>query len=171
MHLLFASANRDPREFGPDAGNLDVTRTITRALAFSSGPHHCLGAAAARLEGRVVIEELLRAMPDFVADTAAARYAPGPVHPSIRVPAHPDRELIDVRGIGETSGVAVRYAGGGGRPIERATRCPERTALSMYPASVSVCSPANHIRPWGARRTGQNGTNWPGANTAYPPPV
>ncbi len=78
VHLLFASANRDPREFGPEAGHLDVTRTITRALAFSSGPHHCLGAAAARLEGRVVVEELLRAMPHFVADTTAARYAPGP---------------------------------------------------------------------------------------------
>jgi cytochrome P450 family 130 len=78
VHLLFASANRDPREFGVDAGTLDVTRTVARSLAFSSGPHHCLGAAAARLEGRVVIEELLRAMPDFVVDTASARYAPGP---------------------------------------------------------------------------------------------
>ena len=36
-----------------------------------------LGAAAARLEGRVVIEELLRAMPDFVVDSGAVRYAPG----------------------------------------------------------------------------------------------
>jgi cytochrome P450 len=78
VHLLFASANRDPREFGPDAGALDVTRTVTRTLAFSSGPHHCLGAAAARLEGRVVIEELLRGAPDFVVDSAAGRYAPGP---------------------------------------------------------------------------------------------
>jgi cytochrome P450 len=77
VHLLFASANRDDREFGPSAGQLDVTRSAARALAFSSGPHHCLGAAAARLEGRVVIEELLRAMPDFVVDSAAGRYAPG----------------------------------------------------------------------------------------------
>jgi cytochrome P450 len=78
VHLLFASANRDPREFGSDAGTLDVTRTLARTLAFSSGPHHCLGAAAARLEGRVVIEELLRIVPDFVVDTGAGRYAPGP---------------------------------------------------------------------------------------------
>ena len=78
VHLLYASANRDQREFGPGAGQLDVTRTVARTLAFSSGPHHCLGAAAARLEGRVVIEELLRAMPDFVADAEAGRYAPGP---------------------------------------------------------------------------------------------
>ena len=78
VHLLFASANRDPRKFGPDAGTLDVTRDMARTLAFSSGPHHCLGAAAARLEGRVVIEELLRVMPDFVTDADAGRYAPGP---------------------------------------------------------------------------------------------
>ncbi|HXP32863.1 MAG TPA: cytochrome P450 [Acidimicrobiales bacterium] len=78
VHLLFASANRDPREFGPDAGRLDVTRLVARSVAFSSGPHHCLGAAAARLEGRVVIEEMLRAMPDFVVDTSRGRYAPGP---------------------------------------------------------------------------------------------
>jgi cytochrome P450 len=78
VHLLFASANRDPREFGPHAATLDLGRTAARTLAFSSGPHHCLGAAAARLEGRVVIEELLRAMPDFVVDGASGRYAPGP---------------------------------------------------------------------------------------------
>jgi len=78
VHLLFASANRDPREFGTDAGDLDVTRAVARSLAFSSGPHHCLGAAAARLEGRLVIEELLRAMPDFEVDVEAGRYAPGP---------------------------------------------------------------------------------------------
>jgi len=78
VHLLFASANRDPREFGSDAGTLDVTRTVARTVAFSSGPHHCLGAAAARLEGRVAIEELLRWAPGFVVDTDAGRYAPGP---------------------------------------------------------------------------------------------
>jgi hypothetical protein len=77
VHLLFASANRDVAEFGPSAGQLDVTRTTARTLAFSSGPHHCLGAAAARLEGRVVIEELLRAMPEYVVDGGAGRYAPG----------------------------------------------------------------------------------------------
>lgn len=78
VHLLFASANRDPQEFGPTAATVDVGRRIPRALHFSSGPHHCIGAAAARLEGRVVIEELLAVMPDFFADSAAGRYARGP---------------------------------------------------------------------------------------------
>jgi len=78
VHLLYAAANRDQREFGPDADELDVTRDVRRMLAFSSGPHHCLGAAAARLQGRVVLEELLARLPRFAADANAGRYAPGP---------------------------------------------------------------------------------------------
>ena len=56
--LCYGAANRDPREFGPTADDLDVERQIPRLLAFSSGPHFCLGAAAARLQGRVVLEEV-----------------------------------------------------------------------------------------------------------------
>jgi len=78
VHLLYAAANRDPREFGPDAGDLDVGRRIGRMLSFSSGPHHCLGAAAARLQGRVVLEELLARLPGFVADPEGGVLAPGP---------------------------------------------------------------------------------------------
>jgi len=77
VHLLYASANRDPREFGPDAEALDVTRSVPRIMTFSSGPHFCLGASAARLQGRVALEELLRRIPDFVVDAEAGRYAPG----------------------------------------------------------------------------------------------
>jgi len=78
VHLLFGSANRDEREFGPDAARLDVGRRARRMLAFSGGPHHCLGAAAARLQGRVVVEELLASIPEFEADLTGGRYAPGP---------------------------------------------------------------------------------------------
>ncbi len=77
VHLLYGSANRDEREFGPTAAALDVGRPIDRLLTFSSGPHFCLGAAAARLQGRVAIEELLARIPDFEVDAAAGRYAPG----------------------------------------------------------------------------------------------
>lgn len=76
--LLYASANRDEREYGPTAGELDVGRRIERMVAFSYGAHHCLGAAAARLQGRVVLEELLARCPDFAVDAAAGRFAPGP---------------------------------------------------------------------------------------------
>lgn len=77
VHLLYGSANRDPREFGRRAGALDVGRRFPRMLAFGGGPHHCLGAAAARLQGRVVLEELLARLPDFTVDIEAGRYASG----------------------------------------------------------------------------------------------
>ncbi|MGH9186714.1 MAG: cytochrome P450, partial [Acidimicrobiales bacterium] len=75
--LLFASANRDEREFGPDAEQLDVTRRARQIVTFGSGPHHCLGAAAARLMGRVALEELLARCPRFTVDPAAGRFAAG----------------------------------------------------------------------------------------------
>ena len=75
--LCYAAANRDPREFGPDAEVFDVTRRIERLLTFGSGPHFCLGAAAARLEGRVVLEELLQRAPRFVVDADAGTFANG----------------------------------------------------------------------------------------------
>ena len=76
--LLYASANRDEREFGPDARTCDVARKLRRHLSFSYGPHHCVGAAAARLQARVVLEEVLARCPDFAVDADAGRYAPGP---------------------------------------------------------------------------------------------
>jgi cytochrome P450 len=75
--LLYGSANRDPRTFGDDADQLDVTRRPERILTFGYGAHHCLGAAAARVQGRVALEELLGAMPDFQVDADAATFAPG----------------------------------------------------------------------------------------------
>jgi cytochrome P450 family 130 len=75
--LCYGAANRDPREFGPDAEELDVARGIDRLLSFSSGAHFCLGAAAARLQGRVVVEELLRQCPAFAVDAAAGVFADG----------------------------------------------------------------------------------------------
>ena len=75
--LMYASANRDPREFGPTAEALDVTRSIPRMMSFGYGAHHCLGAAAARLQARVTLEELLDRCPDFTVDGAAGEFAPG----------------------------------------------------------------------------------------------
>ena len=64
--LLYASANRDERAFGPTAGRFDVRRPVdTAQLAFGFGEHRCLGAALARLEARVLLEELLARTPDY----------------------------------------------------------------------------------------------------------
>ena len=77
VHLLYGSANRDPREFGPTAEQLDVRREIARIMTFTSGPHHCLGASVARLQGRVAIEELLARFDHLEVDVDRAVRAPG----------------------------------------------------------------------------------------------
>lgn len=76
--LGYAAANRDTREFGPTAEDLDVGRTINKILTLSYGTHYCIGAAAARLQARVVLEELLSRCPKFQVDVAAGVYARGP---------------------------------------------------------------------------------------------
>lgn len=67
--LLTGSANRDEREYD-EPERFDVQRLIERPLGFGHGPHVCLGAALARLETRIAIEELLRLFPDFAVDEA-----------------------------------------------------------------------------------------------------
>jgi cytochrome P450 len=65
--LLTAAANRDEREFR-DPDSFDVRRTIRHHLAFGYGVHFCLGASLARLEGRVVLDELLQRFPTWEVD-------------------------------------------------------------------------------------------------------
>lgn len=85
--LLYASANRDERQFGTDASEFDVTRNPRQIMTFSHGNHHCLGAAAARMQARVALEELLARCPDFTVDTDAVVYADGPyIRRPLRVP-------------------------------------------------------------------------------------
>lgn len=67
MALLNAAANRDERHF-PDPDAFDVGRAIDRHLSFGYGGHFCLGAALARLEGRVVLEETLDRFPAWEVD-------------------------------------------------------------------------------------------------------
>ncbi|GGL20017.1 cytochrome P450 [Nocardia jinanensis] len=76
--LVYGSANRDERVFGADAAELDIERNPQRIMTFGHGPHHCLGAAAARMQARVALEELLDRFPDYRVDIDAATYAPGP---------------------------------------------------------------------------------------------
>jgi cytochrome P450 family 142 subfamily A polypeptide 1 len=67
--LMYASANRDERVFD-DPERFDVTRAHNLHVAFGFGTHFCLGASLARLEIKVMFEELLRRLPDM-------RLAPG----------------------------------------------------------------------------------------------
>jgi cytochrome P450 len=69
--LLTASANRDDRHF-PDADRFDVQRKIDHHVTFGYGIHFCLGAALARLEGRVALDEVLKRFPTWEVDWANA---------------------------------------------------------------------------------------------------
>ena len=70
--LLTGAATRDEREYEhPD--RFDVDRTPGMALGFGHGIHTCLGAALARLESRIAIEEWARRWPDFEVDEGGLR--------------------------------------------------------------------------------------------------
>jgi cytochrome P450 len=57
--MLYASANRDERQFGGSADQFDVGREPNHHVGFGFGAHFCIGAALARIEARVLLEELL----------------------------------------------------------------------------------------------------------------
>jgi cytochrome P450 len=62
--FLWACANRDEREFA-DADRFDVLRRARRILSFGHATHRCLGHNVARMEGRVLLEELLARVPEY----------------------------------------------------------------------------------------------------------
>ncbi len=75
MLLLVGAANRDERRF-PDGERFDIHRPVAPSLVFGYGIHYCLGAALARLEGRVALEEILKRFPEWQVDTDRAHLAP-----------------------------------------------------------------------------------------------
>ncbi len=70
--LLLASANRDERQF-KDPDRFDIDRDSSGHLGFGLGMHFCLGASLARLEARIVLEELLQRIPEYRVDRAGTR--------------------------------------------------------------------------------------------------
>jgi cytochrome P450 family 142 subfamily A polypeptide 1 len=62
--MIYPSANRDPEFYGPDANDFKIDRGAPH-LGFGIGNHFCMGANLARMEMRVVFEELLRRLPDM----------------------------------------------------------------------------------------------------------
>ena len=77
MVLLNGSANRDDRQF-EDAERFDIHREISHHLSFGYGIHFCLGAALARLEGRVAVDEVLNRFPEWSVDWDGAIQAHTP---------------------------------------------------------------------------------------------
>jgi cytochrome P450 len=63
--LAYGAANRDEEVFGKDADAFDVTRTPNPHVSFGFGEHFCIGASLARMEARVLLEEVLSRWPDY----------------------------------------------------------------------------------------------------------
>jgi cytochrome P450 len=73
--LMLSAANRDDRHF-PDPDRYDIHRKIDQHFAFSHGAHYCLGAALARLEARIALDEVLNRWPDWEIDLESAIRSP-----------------------------------------------------------------------------------------------
>jgi cytochrome P450 len=61
---MLGAANRDPKQFN-EPNQLNLKRLNNQHLAFSAGPHFCIGSQLARLEGQIAILNLLQRFPDM----------------------------------------------------------------------------------------------------------
>jgi cytochrome P450 len=75
MVFLVGAANRDDRRH-PDGDRFDIRRDVGQHLTFGYGIHFCLGAALARLEGRIALDEVLQRFPEWEVDRDNARLSP-----------------------------------------------------------------------------------------------
>lgn len=73
MALLTGAAGRDERRY-PNADRFDVDRRLDRHVTLGYGAHYCLGAALARLEGRVALEETLKRFPEWDVDMTGVEF-------------------------------------------------------------------------------------------------
>jgi cytochrome P450 len=77
--MLFASANFDEREFDRPY-DIDIRRTSNRHMTFGRGIHRCLGSHLARLEVRVMVQQVLQRIPDYTIEDSKLE-----VHPDVAV--------------------------------------------------------------------------------------
>ncbi len=75
MMFVVTAANRDERRW-ENAEQFDIHRKVGQHLAFGYGIHYCLGAALARIEGRIALDEMLNRFPEWDVDLDRARIAP-----------------------------------------------------------------------------------------------
>lgn len=88
MMVILASANHDHRAFPPDGDVFDVHRQVTHHLTFGHGIHFCLGAALARLEARIAMDEILTRFPDWEVDHENAELDSSQVRGWSTLPVH-----------------------------------------------------------------------------------
>jgi cytochrome P450 len=86
--VILAAANHDHRAFPPDGDVFDVHRKVTHHLTFGHGIHFCLGAALARLEARIAMDEILTRFPDWEVDHDNAQLDSSQVRGWSTLPVH-----------------------------------------------------------------------------------
>ena len=74
----YTAVGRDPAQHGTTADHFDINREPTKHLAFSGGPHICLGAPLARLEATIALRELFTRYPNLELAVAAENLIPVP---------------------------------------------------------------------------------------------
>jgi cytochrome P450 len=74
--LHWLAANRDRQEF-PDPDTFIASRTPNRHFAFGTGIHRCLGSHLAKVEIRILLEEVFRRIPDYTVDEQGIERYPG----------------------------------------------------------------------------------------------
>lgn len=72
---MLGAANRDPKRF-KDPNQLDLKRLNNQHLAFSAGPHACIGGQLARLEGQIALLNLVQRFPDMKLSGERPQWAP-----------------------------------------------------------------------------------------------
>ena len=125
---LPGAAGRDDRIFA-DAETLDPRRTYSHHLSFGYGAHFCLGTALARLEGRVVLEELLDRFPEWEVDEEHSRLTPGFITRGWQTLARDGLRPGHSSG-GRQLGALPRVTTGAARPLARnCTRSSTRSSI------------------------------------------
>ena len=88
--LVFGAANRDPQHY-EDADHFRIERDPTDHVAFGAGIHRCLGAGLAELEGRIVLEELLKRTDEIEVTGDVVRTSNPTLRGALRLPMRLDR--------------------------------------------------------------------------------
>jgi cytochrome P450 len=88
LMVILAAGNHDHRAFPPDGDTFDIHRDIKAHLTFGHGIHFCLGAALARLEARIAIDEILTRFPEWDVDYENATLDSSQVRGWSSLPVH-----------------------------------------------------------------------------------
>ena len=166
--MITGSAGRDERAY-PDADRFDIHRKFDHHLSFGYGIHFCLGAALARTEGRIALEETFKRFPEWSVDMAGGGPALHEHGPGLHQAADLglSRGRLAPPGGGQRLGLAFESlpppsrwrADGVARGREGRRGHPRRDGVKAWRSRP--CGQRTHERVEGRRQAGRLGERWP----------